>query len=39
MREKIYNAIGFLILASMLILLSSAVGEPGSQAFSLLNLF
>lgn len=39
MREKIYNAIGFLILGSMLILLSSAIGEPASQAFSLLSLF
>jgi VanZ family protein len=39
MREKVMNAIGYFILGSMLILLSSAIGEPASQAFSLLNLF
>ena len=28
MREKIYNAIGFMLLASLLILLSGATGDP-----------
>ncbi len=39
MREKIYNAIGFLILGSMLVLLSSAIGGPGSLGLSSFNLF
>jgi hypothetical protein len=39
MRERIYNAIGFLILSGLLILLSSAIGEPASQGFSFLSLF
>jgi hypothetical protein len=39
MREKIYNAIAYLILGAMLIVLSSAIGDPATQAFSLLNLF
>jgi hypothetical protein len=39
MREKIYTAIAYLILGTMLVLLSSAIGEPASQAYSLLNLF
>jgi hypothetical protein len=38
MREKIYSAIAYLILGTMLIVLSSAI-EPASQAFSLFNLF